>query len=95
VAPSPRPTFPAPTARPTTSEPSFAPTATPCEALRAAGAVPDPPIIEVASFTTTGAGLEVVFDADTDQAGARVEFVSCLVDFVQTRWGRRPASRRA
>ena len=67
--PSIRPTTARRTLPPTApSEPSASPTLTPCDALPA-GLVPDPPILAAATFTSTAAEVEVVFDSDTDTAG--------------------------
>lgn len=74
--PTPRPTpWPTPvpgnpTAPPSTSAPSRAPTPTPCDAVRAAGLLEPEPALASATFSATGAEVDVVFDAPTDRAGA-------------------------
>lgn len=47
-----------------------APTPTPCDAVRAAGLLEPEPALASATFSATGAEVDVVFDAPTDRAGA-------------------------
>lgn len=70
VAPWPTPVPGNPTAPPSTSAPSRAPTPTPCDAVRAAGLLEPEPALASATFSATGAEVDVVFDAPTDRAGA-------------------------